>query len=177
SISTCPRSASRCPSPSSSSSGMDSPPGAGRPRSRRSPRTTPSSSRPRDPDEPGAAEGGGQPPRTASAGGVPRPPEWPTGRGGCYHAGTMAVHELLTQTLSELTATLRARRASPVELMQATLARIDEANPNLNAVCSRRAADDCLADARAAEARIAHGETRSLNAVSPAVRDVSGDSD
>jgi Asp-tRNA(Asn)/Glu-tRNA(Gln) amidotransferase A subunit family amidase len=48
------------------------------------------------------------------------------------------MHELLTLSLTELCAALRARRASPVELMQAVLGRIDDANPALNAfVCVR----------------------------------------
>ena len=51
----------------------------------------------------------------------------------------MAVHELLTLTLDgAVRARSARRRASPVELMQAVLARIDETNPDLNAVCSRR---------------------------------------
>ena len=50
----------------------------------------------------------------------------------------MPVSELLTLTLVELCDALRARRASPVELMHAVLARIDETNGDLNAVCSRR---------------------------------------
>jgi len=84
----------------------------------------------------------------------------------------MAIHELLTLTLVELCDRLRARRASPVELMQAVQARIDETNPDLNAVCSRRDADACLADARAAEARIARGEARPLEGVPLGVKEL-----
>src|SRR4029453_10076286 len=50
--------------------------------------------------------------------------------------------------------------------------RIDETNPDLNAVCSRRDADACLADARAAEARIARGETRPLEGVPLGVKEL-----
>ena len=84
----------------------------------------------------------------------------------------MGAHELLTLTLVELCDRLRARRASPVELMQAVQARIDETNPDLNAVCSRRDADACLADARAAEARIARGEARPLEGVPLGVKEL-----
>jgi aspartyl-tRNA(Asn)/glutamyl-tRNA(Gln) amidotransferase subunit A len=84
----------------------------------------------------------------------------------------MAVHELLTLTLVELCERLRARRASPVELMEAVLARIDETNPDLNAVCSRRDAEACLADARDAEAHIARGEARPLEGIPLGVKEL-----
>src|SRR5262245_16443093 len=84
----------------------------------------------------------------------------------------MAAHELVTLTLTELCETLHRRRASPVELMQAVLARIDETNPDLNAVCSRRDAEACLADARDAEARIARGEARALEGIPLGVKEL-----
>jgi Asp-tRNA(Asn)/Glu-tRNA(Gln) amidotransferase A subunit family amidase len=84
----------------------------------------------------------------------------------------MAVHELLTQTLTELTETLRSRRASPVELMRAVLDRIDETNPDLNAVCSRRDPEACLSDARTAEGRIARGEGRPLEGIPLGVKEL-----
>jgi aspartyl-tRNA(Asn)/glutamyl-tRNA(Gln) amidotransferase subunit A len=84
----------------------------------------------------------------------------------------MPVSELLTITLVELCDALRARRASPVELMHAVLARIDETNGDLNAVCSRRDPDACLADARAAEARIARGEGRPLEGIPLGVKEL-----
>ena len=84
----------------------------------------------------------------------------------------MAVHELLTLTLQELCEQLRSRRASPVDLMQATLARIEETNPDLNAVCSRRDPDACLADARMAEARIARSEARPLEGIPLGVKEL-----
>jgi Asp-tRNA(Asn)/Glu-tRNA(Gln) amidotransferase A subunit family amidase len=84
----------------------------------------------------------------------------------------MAIHELLTQTLTELADTLRSRRASPVELMEAVLARIDETNPALNAVCSRRDPDACLAESRAAEERIARGEGRPLEGIPLGVKEL-----
>ena len=44
------------------------------------------------------------------------------------------MHELLGLTLIELTERLRARRNSPVELMEAALARVDETHTQLNCV-------------------------------------------
>lgn len=82
------------------------------------------------------------------------------------------MHDLLTLTLTELRDRLHARNASPVELMQAVLARIDETNQDLNAVCSRRDPDACLADARAAEARIARGEARPLEGIPLGVKEL-----
>ena len=57
------------------------------------------------------------------------------------------MHELLQLTLVELTETLRRKQASPVELMKAVIARVDETHETLNAVVSRRDTDELLADA------------------------------
>ena len=62
--------------------------------------------------------------------------------------------ELLSLSLVELTERIQSRAVSPVELMQAVLARIDETHADLNAVILRRDPDACLADARAAAERI-----------------------
>jgi aspartyl-tRNA(Asn)/glutamyl-tRNA(Gln) amidotransferase subunit A len=82
------------------------------------------------------------------------------------------MHELLTLTLTELRDRLHGRRASPVELMQAVLDRIDETNGDLNAVCSRRDPEACLADARAAEARLMRGEGRPLEGIPLGVKEL-----
>jgi len=82
------------------------------------------------------------------------------------------MHDLLGLTLIELTDALRTRKASPVELMQAVLARIDATNPDLNAVVAMRDRDALLHDARAAEARIARGEARPLEGVPLGVKDL-----
>jgi aspartyl-tRNA(Asn)/glutamyl-tRNA(Gln) amidotransferase subunit A len=82
------------------------------------------------------------------------------------------MHELLGQTLIELTTTLRARKASPVELMQAVLARIDATNKDLNAVVAMRDRDALLRDAKAAEERIARGEGRPLEGIPLGVKDL-----
>ena len=57
----------------------------------------------------------------------------------------------------EIAAAVRRRQVSPVDVMEATLARIERVNPTLNAFVALRA-DAALADARALEARIASGE-------------------
>jgi aspartyl-tRNA(Asn)/glutamyl-tRNA(Gln) amidotransferase subunit A len=57
----------------------------------------------------------------------------------------------------ELAQQIRSGALSPVELMEACLARIDETNPVLNAFIAMRP-EQALADARAMAERIAHGE-------------------
>jgi aspartyl-tRNA(Asn)/glutamyl-tRNA(Gln) amidotransferase subunit A len=80
-----------------------------------------------------------------------------------------ALHQL---TLTELRDALRKRQASPVELMQETLARIDATHASLNAVVVRRSEEDLLADARAAEQRIARAEGRPLEGIPFGVKDL-----
>jgi aspartyl-tRNA(Asn)/glutamyl-tRNA(Gln) amidotransferase subunit A len=82
------------------------------------------------------------------------------------------MHELLGCTLVELTEALRLKRASPIELMEATLARIDETTPKLNAVVAMYEREKLLAAARAAAERIAHGEARALEGVPLGVKDL-----
>jgi aspartyl-tRNA(Asn)/glutamyl-tRNA(Gln) amidotransferase subunit A len=82
------------------------------------------------------------------------------------------MHELLRLSLTDLTERLRARRASPVELMEAVLARVAETQPTLNAFTALREGDALIADARAAEARLARGEGRPLEGVPLGVKDL-----
>lgn len=58
----------------------------------------------------------------------------------------------------ELAARLRARELSPVELMEATLRRIDLINPKLNAFVSLFPAEQLLAEARRVADALARGE-------------------
>ena len=82
------------------------------------------------------------------------------------------MNELLSLSLTELARRLRERQASPVELMQAVLARIDATNGDLNAFVALHPREKLLAAARAAEARLACGETRPLEGIPLGVKDL-----
>jgi Asp-tRNA(Asn)/Glu-tRNA(Gln) amidotransferase A subunit family amidase len=82
------------------------------------------------------------------------------------------MHELLTLTLVELAETLRAKKASPVELMAAVVARCDETHEALNALVVSRDREALMDDAKAAEARIAAGDARPLEGIPFAVKDL-----
>src|SRR5882724_465999 len=79
---------------------------------------------------------------------------------------------LLSQTLVDLVATLRAKQATPVDLMREIFAVVDRHNPGLNAIVSERDRDALLADARAAEARLASGTGRPLEGIPFGVKDL-----
>lgn len=64
--------------------------------------------------------------------------------------------ELTKQSATELLALIRARAASPVEIAEAHLRQIAQANPSLNAIVTL--ADDVLDRARAAEADVMSGK-------------------
>ncbi len=78
----------------------------------------------------------------------------------------------LDLSLTELTAALRERKLSSVELGEAVLARIDATNADLNAFVALRDREAILADARAADERIARGEARPLEGVPLGVKDL-----
>jgi aspartyl-tRNA(Asn)/glutamyl-tRNA(Gln) amidotransferase subunit A len=82
------------------------------------------------------------------------------------------MHELLSLSLVELAGRIHARAVSPVEVMEAVLARIDATHAALNAVVLRRDPAQCLADARAAERRIAAGEGRPLEGIPLGVKEL-----
>ena len=82
------------------------------------------------------------------------------------------MHELLTLSLTELTAALHARRASPVELMQACFERIDALNPTLVALVASVDREAVLAQARQAEQRLARGQGRPLEGIPLGVKDL-----
>ncbi len=75
-------------------------------------------------------------------------------------------------SLIELLDLLSARELSCVELMNATLDRIEATHPKLNAVVSQRPREELLADAEAADARRAAGEARPLEGVPLGVKDL-----
>lgn len=80
--------------------------------------------------------------------------------------------DLLRRPLTELTALIARRELSPTELMEATLARIEAVNPTLNAFVALRPREALLAEARAAEERIARGEGRPLEGIPLGVKDL-----
>ena len=80
--------------------------------------------------------------------------------------------ELLQRPLTEIRRLLERGELSAVELMQTTLARIDAANGALNAFVAFRERDALLADAAAADARIARGEARPLEGIPLGVKDL-----
>ncbi len=78
---------------------------------------------------------------------------------------------MVTGTLAELAAALAARKISSVELTQAVLARIDAAQPTLNAFVTIDA-EGALAQAKAADAALAAGGAAPLTGVPIAHKDV-----
>jgi aspartyl-tRNA(Asn)/glutamyl-tRNA(Gln) amidotransferase subunit A len=74
-------------------------------------------------------------------------------------------------TLQELAAALAAKRLSSVELTRALLTRIETENPKLNAFITVDA-ERSLAQARAADARIARGEAALLTGIPIAHKDI-----
>jgi aspartyl-tRNA(Asn)/glutamyl-tRNA(Gln) amidotransferase subunit A len=80
--------------------------------------------------------------------------------------------DILRASLVELTDALRTRRVSAAEVMETVLRRIDATHADLNAVVARREHDALLADARAADARLARGEGRALEGVPLGVKDL-----
>ena len=82
------------------------------------------------------------------------------------------MQELLELTLIELAEKLHSKSASPVELMEAVFARIDETNEDLNAVVAMRDRDTLLSEAKESEARLARGEGGSLEGIPLGVKDL-----
>jgi len=75
-------------------------------------------------------------------------------------------------SLLDLVGMLEKRQLSARELMESVLARIDEANPDLNAVVSLRDREQVMAEAAAADERLARGEGRPLEGIPFAVKDL-----
>ena len=80
--------------------------------------------------------------------------------------------DLLRRPLTDLCAALARRDVSPVELMEATLDRIEATRETLNAFVALRDRDALLGDARAAEARIGEGRARALEGIPLGVKDL-----
>jgi Asp-tRNA(Asn)/Glu-tRNA(Gln) amidotransferase A subunit family amidase len=84
----------------------------------------------------------------------------------------LAMDHPLAATLTELVHAIHTRRLSPVELMAATLDRIEATGERLNAVVSMRAREDLMAEARRSEERAARGEARPLEGIPLGVKDL-----
>ena len=80
--------------------------------------------------------------------------------------------DLLQRPLTDQIEALTRRELSPVELMEATLARIEATRETLNAFSALRDRDALLADARAAEERISAGSPRPLEGIPLGVKDL-----
>ena len=83
-----------------------------------------------------------------------------------------SMNELLGLSLIELTEAILTRKTSPVELMEAVIDRVEEANPDLNALVAMRDRDALLADARQSEERVVKGEARPLEGIPLGVKDL-----
>jgi aspartyl-tRNA(Asn)/glutamyl-tRNA(Gln) amidotransferase subunit A len=82
------------------------------------------------------------------------------------------MNELLGLSLTELMAKITAKEASPVEIMEVVLNRIEEVNEDLNAVVSVRDRDELMKDAKAAESRVMSGDARPMEGVPLGVKDL-----
>ena len=80
--------------------------------------------------------------------------------------------DLLRRPLTEITAMLAHKEISPVELMRATLDRIEATHEKLNAFVALRDGDTLLAEAREAEQRIVAGGARPLEGIPLGVKDL-----
>jgi aspartyl-tRNA(Asn)/glutamyl-tRNA(Gln) amidotransferase subunit A len=82
------------------------------------------------------------------------------------------MNELLQMSLVDLTQALRAKKVSPVELMQIVFERIDETHADLNCVVAMYEREALRDEARAAEERIQRGQARPLEGVPLGVKDL-----
>jgi aspartyl-tRNA(Asn)/glutamyl-tRNA(Gln) amidotransferase subunit A len=82
------------------------------------------------------------------------------------------MEKLLQRPLMEISQVLARKEVSPVELMRAVLARIEETNGKLNAFVAMRGEAELIDEARAAEARLQRGETRPLEGIPLGVKDL-----
>ncbi|MBW2142241.1 MAG: amidase [Deltaproteobacteria bacterium] len=82
------------------------------------------------------------------------------------------MNELLGLTLIELTEAIKTRKASPVELMEAILSRVEETNTDLNAVVAMRDREALMKDAVEAEKRVMDGQARPLEGIPFGVKDL-----
>ena len=80
--------------------------------------------------------------------------------------------DIATMTAAELALRIRSRDLSPVEVIEATIARIEKRNPSLNALIFL-AFDDARREAKKAEAAVMNGEALApLHGVPAAIKDL-----
>lgn len=83
------------------------------------------------------------------------------------------MEDLISMTLCELSEGLARKKLSPVELMRATLARIEQVDRGkINSVVALADPDRLMAQAREAEARVARGDARPLEGIPLGVKDL-----
>ncbi|HUQ53382.1 MAG TPA: amidase [Gammaproteobacteria bacterium] len=82
--------------------------------------------------------------------------------------------EIVFAPARDLAARLAARELSAVEVMRAFLAQIERVNPQVNAIVTLRPAEELLADAAAADRKLASGEAvGALHGLPIAIKDLS----
>lgn len=82
------------------------------------------------------------------------------------------MRELLRRPLAEVLARLTKREFSAVQLMEATLERIEETSRELNTFTRLRHREEILAEARVADGRLARGSARPLEGIGVGVKDL-----
>jgi aspartyl-tRNA(Asn)/glutamyl-tRNA(Gln) amidotransferase subunit A len=82
------------------------------------------------------------------------------------------MNELLRFSLIELAEAIRSRSVSPVELMEVVLSRIEQGNPQLNAIVQMRDREALLADAKVSEERVVRGHMGPLEGIPLGVKDL-----
>src|SRR5262249_46800323 len=91
---------------------------------------------------------------------------------GAHPVRGIAMSDLLFQPLTRQIEALARRKVSALELMQETLARIEATRATLNSFSSVAERDGLLAEARAADQRIASGDPRALEGIPLGVKDL-----
>ncbi|MBI4768241.1 MAG: amidase [Deltaproteobacteria bacterium] len=82
------------------------------------------------------------------------------------------MEDLAKLTLVKLVEAIKKKKISPVELMKATLRRIEQTNTDLNAVVARYDEKLLLANAKKSEGRVMRGEARPLEGIPLGVKDL-----
>jgi amidase len=93
---------------------------------------------------------------------------------GAFSSAKIKLMTLLNSGAAHLSQQIHARQISCQELMQATLARIAQVNPQVNAIVNLRSADELLAEAREHDALLAQNKSKGwLHGIPQAIKDIS----